>query len=403
MSFRREKFVPLGGPDGGDGGRGGHVLIRADAGTNTLNRYRQRRIVRAQKGQPGATNNRHGRDGGDLVLEVPVGTVVSRLDAARSVMEVVADLRAAGAVVRLARGGRGGKGNARFRSATNRAPRVAQRGEAGESLRVQLELHLIADVGLVGLPNAGKSTLLRTLTAARPRVAAYPFTTLEPNLGVGAVGWDEFVLADLPGLVEGAAGGAGLGHEFLRHAARTRLLIHIVDGARPDPLADHDLINSELGAYSAALAGRPQVVVINKLDLPEVSERRAALDQRFRERGIEPRFISAAAADGTEALAGRCLSLLNDLPAPPPERREEVLRPEPEPGRYWVAQEDTAFRVRGAQVERYVAMFDMDEEEARAAAYRWLTRRGVVAALRRRGIQPGDTVRVGEAEWQWDA
>ena len=273
VSFRREKFSPLGGPNGGNGGRGGHILGLADAGINTLNRFRTEHVFRAEAGTAGGPNKRHGRDGADLVLALPVGTIVSVLDE-EGEQRAVADFVEHGEAQILARGGRGGRGNAAFRSATNRAPRVAQRGQRGQRLRLQLELRLIADVGVVGLPNAGKSTLVRALSAARPRVGAYPFTTREPVLGVVAVGWDGFVVADLPGLIEGAAEGVGLGHEFLRHAWRTRLLLHLIDGSQPDPLAAFDAINKELASYGAGLPEKRQIVAINKLDLEEAAGRR---------------------------------------------------------------------------------------------------------------------------------
>ena len=313
-TFRREKFVPRGGPDGGNGGRGGHVLALANAQLNTLRRYRRARRMLSEDGQKGGSNNRTGRDGADLILEVPVGTAIIRADPDGG-EERLADLGEDDAMAMLVRGGRGGYGNTHFRSSTNRAPRVAQRGEPGQSLRLRLELRLIADVGLVGLPNAGKSTLLDRLSNAHPRIGAYPFTTLEPNLGVARVGWEEFVLADLPGLIEGAADGSGLGHEFLRHTTRTRVLVHIIDGGVEDVLAAFDLINRELAAYSAALAAKPQIVVINKIDQPDVRVREETVQAAFAARGHQPRWISAAGGEGLEALARECLEQVQGGPA----------------------------------------------------------------------------------------
>lgn len=403
VSFHREKFVPEGGPDGGRGGRGGHVIVVANSQANTLTRYRRQRTFRAQHGRAGGTNNKRGRDGEDLILEVPTGTIVTRLTPPR---EQLADLDTDGDGLAIARGGRGGHGNTYFKSPTNRAPRVAQKGQPGTTFRLRLELRLIADIGLVGLPNAGKSTLLRQLTAARPRVGAYPFTTLEPSLGVVQIGWSEFVLADLPGLIEGAAGGAGLGHEFLRHATRNRLVIHLIDGTTADPWNAYQTINKELAAYSAALAGKPQIVVINKIDRDSVRADQAAIRTAFAQHGHAPRFLSAASGEGTEDLIQQCWRELERLraeadaqqpTAPPP-----TLRPQPDRRRFAVAREsDGALRVEGAQIETFVQMMDLEDEAAMDEVYRWLARRGVNAALRKAGLDDGGTVRIGEAEWQW--
>ena len=403
VSFRREKYVPRGGPDGGRGGRGGDVIVQANAQLNTLRRYRRQRIFRAESGAPGGTNNRRGRAGASLVLQLPVGAIVSKTDGGE--LEQIADLQAHGQSVLAAWGGDGGYGNAWFKSATNQAPRVAQRGGEGERLRLRFELRVLADIGIVGLPNAGKSSLLRTLSSARPRVAAYPFTTLEPHLGVVETGWDDVVMADLPGLIEGAAAGAGLGHDFLRHASRTRVLLHLVDGSAEDPLAGRDAINRELAAYSPELAATPQIVAINKADLPEVQERRAELAAAFGE--PPPLFCSALSSEGTDAVVAACVERLQQAraavaEAPPP---TPTLRPRPDGRRFTVEQlRERAWRVHGAGVERFVAMMDLGDEQALAETYRWLERRGVAAALHRAGAQPGDRVRVGRSEmaWEWE-
>ena len=409
VSFHREKFIHKGGPDGGRGGRGGHIILIANAQINTLRRYRRAATFRADPGQPGGVNKRRGRDGADLLLEVPLGTIVHRLGPDGEPVEQLVDLATDGQGSLIARGGRGGHGNTFFRSSTNRAPRVAQRGQRGRDLRIRLELRLIADVGLVGLPNAGKSTLLGQLTAARPRVANYPFTTLEPYLGVVSVGWEEFILADLPGLIEGAGDGAGLGHDFLRHASRTRLLVHLLDGASAEPLLALDTINAELAAYDAALGNRPQIVVVNKIDTPEAQAALPALMERLRARAIDPLAISAAAGDGTEALVKRVWQALGEL------RREEAeaaaakprgpiqITPRRDSRRYSVEPEGAAYRVRGAQVETFIEMMDTEDEATMDEVYRWLERRGVTGALRRAGLVPGDQVRIGEAEWAWGA
>ena len=408
VSFRREKFVPRGGPDGGRGGRGGDVVVVANGQLNTLRRYRRQRRFRAQAGTNGGTNQKRGRGGDTLALELPVGTIVSQVEGG-GVQELV-DLQEDGQSMVVAWGGRGGQGNMYFRSATNQTPRVAQRGEQGERRRVRFELRVLADIGIVGLPNAGKSSLLRHLTAARPRVADYPFTTLEPHLGVVSVGWDEFVMADLPGLIEGAADGAGLGHDFLRHTSRTRLLVHLIDGAQDDPVGAKALVDRELAGYSAELAARPQIVVINKVDLEEVDVFREELSAQFRDAqlgALEPIFCSAVTGEGTEAVVDACASALAELRAQEPRREASlpVVRPKQDGRRFEVESAGAGlFEVRGESVERFVAMMDLSEDEALAETYRWLDRRGVAAALHRAGCEPGDSVRIGRARiaWEWE-
>ena len=410
VSFHREKFVTKGGPDGGRGGRGGHVIAIASGQTNTLLRYRRQRSFRAQSGQPGGTSNRRGRDGEDLILEVPAGTIISRLRRDGSVAEVVADLADDGAGTVVARGGRGGHGNAYFKSSTNSTPRVAQQGQSGDGGSFRLELRLIADVGIVGLPNTGKSTLLQQLSAAQPRVAAYPFTTLEPHLGVVQAGWEEFVLADLPGLIEGAAEGAGLGHEFLRHTGRTRVLIHLVDGMRDDPVGAYDAINRELEAYDPKLAAKPQVLAVNKLDTEEVVVLRDEIAALFAARDLAPLFISAQTGEGTDGVVDQALEVWRAARAADEEVRRQrpaapiVIQPRPDSRRYEVQKlKDGSYRVRGRQVETFIEMMDMKEEGVREEAYRWLSRRGVSGALRKAGLEPGDLVRVGWTRWTWEA
>ena len=317
-SFRREKFVPFGGPDGGDGGHGGSVFLRAVAGINTLADFRIERIWRAPHGEPGSSRDCTGRSGEDLYIPVPVGTVVRDAETG----EVLGDLTHESDVLPVARGGKGGWGNQRFKSSTNRTPRQFGPGLPGEKRLLELELKVIADVGLLGLPNAGKSTLIRAVSAARPKVADYPFTTLHPNLGVVSVGEHRsFVMADIPGLIEGAAEGAGLGIRFLKHLQRTRLLLHLVDIAPPDtqadPVADARAIIAELRKFSPELADKPRWLVLNKSDLlpEEEAERRAKdISRRLRHRG--PRFlISGATGRGTRALCEAIMTLLDEQTA----------------------------------------------------------------------------------------
>ena len=339
----------------------------------------------------------HGRRGSEVVLRVPVGTEIRKVEGG----ELMADLSEVGKRVIVARGGSGGRGNVWFARAEYQAPRIAQRGQAGEELEVQLDLKLLADVGIVGLPNAGKSTLLRSISAARPKVAEYPFTTLEPVLGVVDVGFDRFVVADIPGLIEGAHAGAGLGLDFLRHIERTRVLVHMLDGARPDPLSDMDAINSELKEYGDSLGARPQEVVVNKVDLPEVSERMSELQERFARRGMTPRFISAAGGEGTDELVQRLAQVLALGREGEPVVDAEPIRPQPLRRRFEVTPEDGGFRVEGERVVTFAEMMPVEVEEGRQELWRRLGRWGVVGALRRAGAQPGDRVRLGSVELEW--
>jgi len=323
VAFRREKFVPKGGPSGGDGGRGGDVLLLADPALNTLLPFRYKRRFKAGRGAHGEGAGRSGRSGKDLVISVPLGTIV--IDDASG--EQIADLTGLAERVIIARGGRGGRGNAHFATSTHRAPREAEPGGVGEERWLRLELRLLADVGLVGLPNAGKSSLLRRISAARPKVAAYPFTTTEPVLGVipfpDAPG---IVVADIPGLIEGAHRGAGLGHEFLRHIERTRILVHVVDLSEADPLRAVEIVERELTLHSPALAGRPIVMAANKLDLPDARAHWEAFRTAASARGRTVLPISAATGEGIPALLTAIVALLRAAPPPPPEES----RPEEE-------------------------------------------------------------------------
>jgi GTP-binding protein len=400
VSFRREKFVPRGGPDGGDGGQGGSVVLVASLSVRTLKELGRRRLYRAQPGQNGGTSDKHGRNAEDLVLQVPVGTQITRL-AEDGAEEPRGDLLEEGQALVVARGGQGGWGNARFATSVRKAPRFAQRGQEAEEARLRLDLKLLADVGLIGLPNAGKSTLLQAMSSARPRIGAYPFTTLEPNLGVVDAGWERFVAADIPGLIEGAHEGAGLGLDFLRHIERTRLLVHILDGSSADPLEDMRVVNEELREYAHGLAERPQIVVVNKTDLPEVAARREEIAARLSAEGIAPGFISAATGDGVGELIEDLARRLRE--AEEETRREEqppvpVLRPPERTGAVRVRREDGAFRVEGERAVAFAEMMPLDSDEGRAEFWRRLGRWGVLGALRRAGARPGDRVRLGRVE-----
>lgn len=413
IHFRREKFAPFGGPDGGDGGRGGSVYFEATHNLNTLIDYRYKHHFKAGAGQPGIRQRMHGAKGEDLILQVPPGTIIRDADT----NEILADLVEDGQRVMIARGGRGGLGNTHFATATHQAPKEAQRGEPGEERWLALELRLIADVGLVGYPNAGKSTLLSVVTAARPKIADYPFTTLAPNLGVVEVGQPRsgdgfsFVLADIPGLIEGAAQGVGLGHEFLRHVQRTRLLLHILDGAvlERDPWQDFQTINQELRAYDEQLARRPQIVVVNKMDLPEAQERWPELKARAEAAGYAVFAISAAAHQGTEELMDVAAQRLHELQQEERERAAAqavsdmegpVLRPLPEDA-FSVSKEQGVYVVRGKRVERAVSMTNQDSEEGMDRLQVTLAKMGVTKALEEAGVKVGDTVRFGKVELYW--
>jgi GTPase len=398
ISFRREAHVPRGGPDGGDGGKGGDVVLRVDPQLGTLADLRFTSEVAAEAGRPGSGRNSTGRSGEDRVLAVPPGTIVRD----RSTGETVADLVMPGEEIVIARGGSAGRGNARFASSTRRAPRIAEDGGKGEHREIELELKLLADVGLAGMPNAGKSTLLAALTSARPKIADYPFTTLVPNLGVARLDERELVLADVPGLIEGASQGAGLGLEFLRHIERTRLIVHVVDASRPDPLADIAVIEAELRERGHGLAERPRIVALNKIDLPEARTAAPVLADALRSRGIETVAISAAARQGTDALARRIFELVPPREAAssstPRERRIAFAGG----ARDWrVTREGDAYRIAGDRVERLASGIDWDSPDAAAYFQRHLVRSGIERELRALGAKEGDTVRIGDLEMEW--
>ncbi len=403
-TFRREAHVPRGGPDGGDGGRGGSVHLRVDAGQTTLRDFRYKHQFSATAGGRGERARRHGKAGEDLALAVPPGTAV--LDGESGAL--IADLVAVGQEVMVARGGRGGLGNTHFATATHQAPRHAQKGEPGEERTLRLELRLIADVGLVGLPNAGKSTLLAALTAAQPKIASYPFTTLEPNLGVMDLGMEDGrrpTIADVPGLIEGASSGAGLGHAFLRHVERTRVLLHIVDGSARDPRWDHDVIREELRAHDESLLAKPILVVFNKLDLPGVAEAWPPFQAAMREAGIPVLAISAERGDGLGELrtaVGAMLPSAEEMTEPPEPAGIVVHHLEAASDGFTLEREDLAFRVRGKRIERIVVQTNFDNEESAERFQRELVRLGIDGALRKAGIRPGDSVRIAGHELEWE-
>jgi GTP-binding protein len=402
ISFHREKFVPRGGPDGGDGGRGGDVVLVADHAVNGLGAFRYQKQYKADRGGNGAAKKKHGRNAADRELKVPTGTIVRNADTG----EVIGDLIDESAHVIVAHGGRGGRGNPHFASPGNQAPHISETGQRGETFRLELDLKLLSDVGLVGLPNAGKSTLLAAVSRAKPKIADYPFTTLEPNLGVVEVGFDSYVMADIPGLIEGAHTGAGLGLEFLRHIERTRLLIHVVDASQPDPAHDIAVIDNELRSYTVDLSGRPQIIAFNKMDIPEAVVRKSDLEALAGRLGRPCVFMSAAARQGTADLAKLAFERLERIreeqPQPVPGDEVAVLRPQQRGPGFTVERENGAFRVVGDQAVVLVEMLALQSDESRAEVMRRLGRMGVARALRRAGAREGDPVRFGNIELRWE-
>jgi len=398
VSFRREKYVPRGGPDGGDGGRGGSVFVRADAGRTTLADFRHRKRFAAGNGGNGAGQNCHGKAGADIDIHVPRGTLVYEAG------KLLADLDRDGQRICVARGGRGGLGNQHFATAVKQAPRFAQRGEPGEERELELQLKLLADAGIVGAPNAGKSTLLAAVSAARPKIADYPFTTLEPQLGVVPIDVDaSFVLVDVPGLIEGASKGAGLGDRFLRHVERTRVLIHLVDGAVSPSEAVEQLtmIEHELREWNARLLRLRRIVAVSKQDLPSAC---ATLSAVRKATGAHVYGISAATGAGVRELMGAVYNAVRQAQKDERESSGEVvLRPRPKPAdaTVLVRKEGRAFRVSGSKIERVAAMTDLDSDEGQVYFRRALVRMGASRKLEKAGAKPGARVRVGESEIVW--
>jgi len=400
MHFRREKFIPLGGPDGGDGGKGGDVIFEVKSTLNTLSAFRQNQKFKAEEGVKGGPSQRSGRYGNDLILYVPPGTVIFDADTG----ELIGDLTQPGQQLTILKGGRGGRGNQHFATSRNQVPRTAEKGEPAQEKRIKLELKLIADIGLIGVPNAGKSTLLSVLTNAKPRIASYPFTTLEPNLGVANIDDDTtVVLADIPGLIEGASQGAGLGHDFLRHIQRTRVLVHLLDGLSEDPIADYSQINSELSLFDPNLAKKPQLVSLNKIDQPEVQERLADIQKQFKKLKVELITISALARTNTRDLLVKAYQKLAETPSlEEAELPLPVYKPKEDPREFAVAREGTnEWRVSGVAIERAASMTYWQHDGSVRRFQRIMEALGVDEALRKAGVQEGDTVAIGEFELEW--
>ncbi len=400
MSFRREKYVPFGGPNGGNGGPGGNVYLRVDSQLNTLVAFTKRRHFHAEDGGHGLGKQMQGKNGADLYVDVPRGTLVR--DKATGVF--LGDLTIEGQSLLVAHGGRGGRGNESFKSPTRQAPHFAERGEPGEERILTLELKLIADVGLLGKPNAGKSTLLSVVSQARPKIADYPFTTLSPMLGVVEIDDRSFVMADIPGLIEGAHDGTGLGLQFLRHIERTRLLVHLLDGASADPLGDYRAINRELAFYSERLAARPQIVVLNKMDLPDAQERYGDLQRALSEEVDQVCAISAVTGQGVRDLLRIIAARLAKLPQEEAPSELYVFHPAEKEAEALVSVTREApgvYRLAGKAIERLAAMTDWSNYESLERFERILRGRGISAKLEEAGVQLGDTVLIGGFELEW--
>lgn len=407
-TMRRESHVPRGGPDGGDGGRGGSIYVSVDTGQTTLRDFEQKRRLQAGEGGNGGNKKSHGKAGKDLEIGVPPGTAI--FDAVSG--DLIADIVSREQRVMIVKGGRGGLGNAHFVTSTHQAPRHAQRGEPGETREVRFELRLIADVGLVGLPNAGKSTTLAALTAAQPKIGDYPFTTLEPNLGVIELGLEDGrrpTVADLPGLIEGASMGAGLGFAFLRHASRTRILVHVVDASTADPLRDASIIREELAAHNPALLEKTTLVVLNKIDRPGVRERLEELRTGFSALGLKSIACSAlggALGEGITDLRNELAELLPDaetlaLPTEPAGVVVHRIDPIAVSG-FEVSRDGESYRVRGKAIERLVHQTDFARDESAQRFHHELKRQGIESALRKAGCRAGDTVVIGELSLEWE-
>lgn len=403
VSFHREKYVSAGGPDGGDGGKGGDVVFIADEGLRTLIDFKYKRKYEAEPGEHGGAGNCSGKSGKELVIKVPPGTIVKDETTGR----ILADIKKLGERVIIAKGGKGGAGNQHFATPTRQVPSFAKPGNPGEEYQVELEMKLIADVGLVGYPNAGKSTILSVVSAATPKIADYPFTTLEPNLGVVSLDkGNSFVLADIPGLIEGAHEGVGLGFEFLRHVERTRLLIHVVDMAAVDgrdPLSDFETINEELRKYNPKLAERPQVIAANKLDLPEGKENLESFKKAVEAKGYKVFPISAATNAGIKELMFSVAAQLSELPETVllAESEKEVVYTAAEEELFTARREGNVFIVEGNWVKKVVGSTNFSIYESLQYFQRSLKTKGVISALERLGINEGDTVKIYDVEFEY--
>jgi len=408
MSFRREKFAPKGGPDGGDGGRGGDVRFRVKSNLTSLLAFKFASHFKAKNGQPGTGRNCHGKTAKTFFVDVPPGTVIYHDETG----EMLADLVEPNQEYVVAKGGRGGLGNQHFKTSVRQTPRIAENGEPGRELWVRLELRIIADVGLVGLPNAGKSTTLAASSAAKPKIADYPFTTLQPNLGVvelGGMGGQTYVMADVPGLIEGAAEGSGLGHEFLRHIKRTKMLVHVLDASGGlegrDPIVDFETINNELGEYDPELMERPMIVVLNKIDIPEAKDNLVRLRKHMKKLKLPIFEVSAATGEGVQPLLNEIGSVLREIAANPPADPEPEIRvitlDDDEKAFYVKRTGINQFTVTGKMIERTTRMTNFDQIDSSARFQKILASSGINKELARLEIETGDSVVIADQELIW--
>ena len=399
VHFRREKYINRGGPDGGDGGKGGDIIFAVNPHLNTLEHFRHRSLYKAEDGKRGGVQKQTGRSADNLVVEVPPGTVVRDADNGAQ----LADLVEEGERVVICPGGRGGRGNTKFRNSRNQAPRLAEKGEPGIEKKLHLELKLIADIGIIGMPNAGKSSFLASVTNAKPKIANYPFTTLVPNLGVTALDHDVvLVLADIPGLIEGAHSGLGLGDTFLRHIQRTKVLIHLLDGLSDDLVSDYAQINSELSLFDPALAEKPQVVVLNKIDIPQVKEKFDGLKQEFKKRKINLLCSSTVTRENTNEILWQAQKLLQQVP----ETKEKedmmpVYHPQSDENVFGIYQIDKGWEIKGEAIERAAKMTYWEYFESVRRFQRIMDAMGISDALLEKGVQEGDTVYIGDNAFEW--
>ncbi len=398
VHFRREKYVPRGGPDGGDGGRGGDVVFQVNEKMNTLLNFRYKHKFIAEDGKIGRGSNMSGRGAPNLVIPVPPGTMVYNAET----NALLGDLVEPGQELTVCKGGRGGRGNQHFATSRNQAPRTAEKGEPPEECEIRLELKLLADIGIVGVPNAGKSSLLAAVTNARPKIADYPFTTVEPNLGVVRLDTEtDLILADIPGLIEGAHEGVGLGDAFLKHIQRTRVLIHVLDGSAEDPMADFSQTNQELALFDADLGEKPQVVVVNKVDLPGVREAAEKLLKKLTKMGYETYAISALTRENLTPVLWKAHEILLNTPKKEVVPELPVYKPAEDPRDFTIEREGGGWRVRSAAIERAAEMTYWEHHGSVRRFQHLMVSLGVDAALRERGINNGDTVYVLDYELEW--
>lgn len=411
VHFHKEKYVPRGGPDGGDGGHGGDVILEVQPRLNSLVAFRYTTRFSASDGKNGGTNNKSGKSAANLIIPIPPGTMVyditdlekTDIEVDRSHIPLLGDLTTAGQQLTVCKGGRGGRGNPHFKSSINQIPRTAENGEPGEDRRLRLELKLIADIGIVGVPNAGKSTLLSVLTNAKPKIAEYPFTTLEPNLGVAKVDDERtVVLADIPGLVEGAARGVGLGYDFLRHIQRTRVLIHLIDGLSAYPLEDFHQINAELNLFDPNLGSKPMLVAVNKVDQEEVRKRWPTLKEKLKKRGFDAVEVSALARTNVRRLLTNAVNILDRLP--PIKEAMEIIptyKPADDPQAFTILRQPNGYRIMSPWIERAAEMTPWDQSGSVRRFQKLMEHLGVDRALREAGAREGDIVYIGEYELEY--